>query len=171
MYQAIKRTALFGAVIGVAVVLAIVSHSAGARDGVVAPVAEKLSVQSRDGKVLVRLTFDNQSQQTVYLPRELLTATAPEGRVFVVRDSSNGDPLNYIGMTVRRPPPSKRDVVALKPNGKLSNTIDITQSYQFMPGRHAYQLNLAGSYWTDLDKMAQPTPMEPASTMFAHVGK
>jgi hypothetical protein len=158
---------------GVAGVFAMVTFStgAGARDGVSPLVTEKLAVDSRDGKVLVKITIDNQSDKPVYVARSLMSATEPEGRIFDVRDSSNGDPLDYVGMMVKRPPPGKKDYVAVKPHSKLSNTIDITQSYRFQAGRHAYQVNLAGSYLTDLNKLEQETAVEPVSAMFAHVGQ
>jgi hypothetical protein len=158
---------------GVAGVFAMVTFSAGAgaRDGVTPSVTEKLAVDTHDGKVLVKLTIDNQSDHPVYVARSLMTEKEPEGRVFDVRDSSNGDPLDYIGMMVKRPPPGKKDFVAVKPHSKLSNTIDITQSYRFQVGRHAYQVNRAGSYVTNLDKLDQESPVEPVSAMFAHVGQ
>jgi hypothetical protein len=88
-----------------------------------------------------------------------------------VRDSSNGDPLDYTGAMVKRGPLGKDDFLALKPHSKHHNTIDITNSYAFRQGRHAYHLTFAGSYVTDLKKLDKLTPAEPASVMFAHVGK
>lgn len=160
-------------VAGVAGLFAMVTFStgAGARDGVTPLVSQKLSVDTHDGKVLVKVTVDNQSDKPVYVARSLMNATEPEGRIFEVRDSSNGDPLDYVGMMVKRPPPGKKDFVAVKPHSKLSNTIDITQSYHFQVGRHAYQVNFAGSYLTDLNKLDQETAVEPVSVMFAHVGQ
>jgi hypothetical protein len=144
--------------------------SVSARDGIVNPVTEKIQVESRDGKVLVRLTFDNQSDSTVYLPRTLASDKEPIGNWFEVRDSSNGDPLDYTGPMVKRSPLGKQDFLALKPHSTHHNTIDITHAYAFMQGRHAYQLNFAGHYATDLKKLDALTEAEPASVMFAHVG-
>lgn len=157
------------AMLGAACVLGA-AGSASARDGIVNPVSEKLQVDSRDGKVLVRLTFDNQSDSTVYLPRTLASDKEPTGNWFKVRDSSNGDPLDYTGPMVKRKPLGKGDFLPLKPHSKHHNTIDITHAYAFMQGRHAYQLEFAGHYATDLKQLETLTPAEPASVMFAHVG-
>lgn len=174
MFKGFKQGGkVLAAVAGLAGVVAMTAMvaGAGARDGVSPQVTEKLSVASADGKVLVKVTVDNQSDKVIYVARSLMTATEPEGRMFEVRDSSNGDPLDYVGMMVKRPPPGKKDYVAVKPHSKLSNTLDITQSYHFQAGRHAYQVNLAGSYLADLNKLDQETAVEPASAMFAHVGE
>ena len=145
--------------------------SAGARDGLMNAVSEKVEVGSRNGKVLVRLTIDNQSERTVYVPRTVASDTELFGRWFEVRDSSNGDPIDYIGPTVKRAPLGKDDYLAVKPHSRHRNTIDITGAYAFMPGRHTYQLNYAGSYVADLKKIGQLTPVEPDSVLFAHIGK
>lgn len=144
--------------------------SAAARDGLMNTVTEKVQVESRNGKVLVRLTIDNQSDQTVYVPRTVASDNELFGNWFEVRDSSNGDPLDYIGPTVKRAPLGKDDFLAVKPHSRHRNTIDITRAYKFMPGRHTYQLSYSGNYLTDLKHIDKPTPAEPDSVMFAHVG-
>ena len=40
-----------------------------------------------------------------------------------------------------------------------------------MPGRHTYQLSYAGNYLADVKQLAQLTPVEPDSVLFAHIGK
>jgi hypothetical protein len=89
----------------------------------------------------------------------------------VVRDSSNGDPINYIGPTVKHAPLGKDDYLPVKPHSRHHNTIDITQAYAFMAGRHTYQLNFAGNYVADVKQVAQLTPVEPDSAMFAYIGQ
>jgi hypothetical protein len=158
------------AMLGAACMMAAIG-SAGARDGTVNAVTQKVQVESREGKVLVRLTFENQSDGTVYLLRSLASDKEPLGNWFEVRDSSNGDPLDYTGPMVKRMPLSKADFVPLKPHARHQNTIDITHSYAFLQGRHAYQLTFAGNYVTDLRTLQNTTPAEPASVMFAYVGK
>jgi hypothetical protein len=158
------------AMLGAACLVATVG-SASARDGTVNAVTQKVQVESRDGKVLVRLTFENQSDGTVYLLRSLASDKKLLGNWFEVRDSSNGDPLDYTGPMVKRMPLGKADFLPLKPHARHYNTIDITHSYAFLQGRHAYQLTFAGNYVTDLKTLENLTPAEPASVMFAHVGK
>jgi hypothetical protein len=164
---------ILAALLGAACVAAVVAvgGSASARDGLVNPVSEKVAVESRDGKVLVRLTIDNQSDRTVWVARSVATEQELFGNWFDVRDSSNGDPLDYIGPTVKRAPLGKADFVAVKPHSQLKNTIDITRAYAFMQGRHTYQLNYAGSYLADVRKIAQATPAEPDSVLFAHIAQ
>jgi hypothetical protein len=158
------------ALLGAACVLGT-AGSASARDGIVNPVSQKVQVESRGGKVLVRVTFDNQSERTIYLPRTLASDKELTGNWIEVRDSSNGDPLDYTGVMVKRSPLGKADFLALKPHSQHQNTIDITRSYAFMQGRHAYQLTVAGNYVSDLKSLGNLTPAEPASVMFAHVGQ
>ncbi|MES2755875.1 MAG: hypothetical protein V4693_00755 [Pseudomonadota bacterium] len=149
----------------------MLAGSAAARDGVRNMVHEMVKVESRDGNVLVRLTIDNQSDRTVYVPRSVASDKELFGNYFEVRASSNGDPVNYVGPMVKRAPLGKDDFLAVKPRTRHHNTIDITSAYAFLPGRHAYQLNYAGHYVADLKKIEHTTPLEPDSVMFAHVGK
>jgi len=170
MGRAIQVTKhLLAAMLGAACLLG--GHGASARDGMMNSVSEKVQVESRDGKVLVRVTFDNQSDRTVYVPRTVASDKELFGNWFEVRDSSNGDPVEYIGPTVKRAPLGKDDYLAVKPHSKHRNTIDITKAYAFMSGRHTYQLNYAGNYVADVKKVEQLTPVEPDSVMFAHVGQ
>lgn len=174
MFNAIqKRGKLFAAIAGMAGVLAMtaISSGAGARDGVAPVISSKVAVESHEGQVLAKLTISNDSERTIYVPRVFTLEGEPEGNLFEVRDSSNGDPLDFIGMMVKRPPPTKKDFVAVKPHAKLSNTLDISNSYRFVPGRHAYQISLNGSYLADLSKLEQSTRIEPTAAMFAHVGQ
>lgn len=161
---------LLAAMLGAACLLGV-TGSAIARDGVMNSVSEKVQVESRHGKVLVRLTFDNQSDHTVYVPRSMASEKELFGSWFEVRDSSNGDPIDYIGPMVKRAPLGKDDFLAVKPHTKHRNTIDITKAYAFMQGRHTYQLSYAGNYVADVKKIEQLTPVEPDSVMFAHVGQ
>jgi hypothetical protein len=161
---------LVAATLGTAVLLGA-SGSAGARDGVMNAVTEKVRVESRNGKVLVRLTFENDSDRTVYVPRSVAVDKQLLNPWFEVRDSSNGDPIQYTGPMVKRPPLGKDDYLALKPHSIHRNTIDITHAYAFMAGRHTYQLNFAGNYVADVKQVDQLTAVEPDSVMFAFVGK
>jgi hypothetical protein len=161
---------LLAAMLGAACLLGT-SGGAIARDGVMNSVSEKVQVEARDGRVLVRVTFDNQSDRTVYVPRTVASDKVLFGNWFEVRDSSNGDPIDYIGPTVKRAPLGKDDFLPVKPHSKHRNTIDITKAYAFMQGRHTYQLSYAGNYVADVKKVEQLTPVEPDSAMFAHVGK
>ena len=166
----ITTCVLLAAALGAAALLGA-SGSVGARDGDMHSVSEKIQVESRNGKVLVRLTFENNSDRTVYVPRSVASDKALFGAWFEVRDSTNGDPVDYIGPTVKRAPLGKDDYLPVKAHARHHNTIDITDAYAFVPGRRTYQLNFAGNYVADITQIAGLTPLEPASVMFAHVGK
>jgi hypothetical protein len=162
-------------VAGIAGVLAMVAMTAGAgaraRDGVHPVVTSKVAVESRDSQVLATVTINNQTENTVFVPRVLAQEGEPEGNLFEVRDSSNGDPLDYVGMMVKRPAPTKKDFVPIKPHASLLTTFAISNSYRFATGRHAYQISLNGSYLTDLSKLEQHSQIEAPPVMFAHVGQ
>ena len=163
-------SALLAAALGAASLLGA-SGSAGARNEVMHPVSEKVQVESRSGKVLVRVTFENNSDRTVYVARSVASDKELFGAWFDVRHSSNGDPVDYIGPTVKRAPLGRDDYLPIKPHARHQNTIDITAAYAFMAGRRTYQLNFAGNYAVDVTQIAKLTAVEPASVMFAHVGK
>ncbi|MDL2357764.1 MAG: hypothetical protein QFF03_21130, partial [Pseudomonadota bacterium] len=159
-----------GAALGAACLLGC-AGSAAARDGVANAVSEKVQVESHNGKVLVRLTIDNQSDATVYVPRAVATAPLLLGARFEVRDSANGDPIEYVGPVVRPLPLGKADFLAVRPHTRHRNTIDITGAYAFMAGRHTYQLSYAGSYLADVSRLELYTPVEPDAVLFAFIGK
>jgi hypothetical protein len=163
-------TVLIAAALGAASLLGA-AGSAGARDGIMSSVSEKVQVESRNGRVLVRLTIDNDSDRTVYVARAVASEKELFGAAFELRDSSNGDPIDYIGPMVKRAPLGKDDYLAVKPHSRHRNVIDITQAYAFMPGRHTYQLSYAGNYLADVKQITQLTPVEPDSVLFTHSGK
>jgi hypothetical protein len=119
-------------------------------------VSEAIAVESRQGKVLVHVTITNRGARTVYVPNTVAADKELFGRVFAVRDAASGAALEYIGPMVKRGPLTRDDYVAVKPRGKHSNTIDITRSYAFLPGKHTYQLSHAADYFADLERLAMP---------------
>lgn len=167
------RGTMFAVVAGVAGLLAmgVMNAGASARDGVVPVISSKIVVDTHDGQLLAKITIDNHSEHTIYVPRVLASEGEPEGNLFEVRDSSNGDPLDYVGMLVKRAPPTKHDFVAIKPHGQLATRFDISHAYRFMNGRHAYQINFSGIFVNDLNRLDQSTPIGVATAMFAHVGQ
>lgn len=132
-------------------------------------VSEKLQVESRDGKVLVHLTFANHGDQVVYLPRSVASDREPAGAWFEVRDSSNGDPLDYIGPQLKRSPQGKRDYMALGPHAVHRHTIDISKTYAFLQGRHTYELSYSGRYLTDIARPEAAAELQPEPVLFAYV--
>ena len=126
-------------------------------------VSETLQVAAQDGKVIVTVLAENRSAQTVYLPRTLVGDKTLSGALFTVREGVNGDPLVYTGRMVKRGPLGKGDYLALAPHATLSNSIDITHSYGFLPGKHRYRLAYEGQVVADLDRLGdvQSIAVEP----------
>lgn len=139
-----------------------------AKDKPMRGVSEKVSVASRDGKVLVTLTVSNRTTQPIYLWKVTYQGKQLFGPDFDVKQAGSAAPVNYIGPMVKRAPPGPDDYFKLEPNGVHSNTIDITQSYDFLPGKRRYRLSHTGSYVTDLQQLDNPVAMKPASTVFTH---
>jgi hypothetical protein len=131
-------------------------------------VSEKVAVASRDGKVLVTLTVSNKSRQPIYLWKVTYEGQQLFGPDFDISVAGSAAPLNYIGPMVKRAPPQPGDFLTLEPNGVHSNTIDITRSYDFLPGMQRYRLSHTGSYVSDLRQLDNPLAMKPAATTFTH---
>lgn len=131
-------------------------------------VSEKVSVASRDGKVLVTLTVSNKTRQPIYLWKVTYQGQQLFGPDFDLSVAGSAAPVNYIGPVVKRAPPQADDYFKVDPGGVHSNTIDITRSYDFLQGTQRYRLSHTGMYVTDLQKLDNPVAMKPASTVFTH---
>ena len=158
-----------GLAIGLVASLMLIAGSASAQDGGKPPVSEKLRVESRNGKVLVRLTFANHGDQVVYLPRAIASEQALSGAWFAIRDSSNGDLLDYLGPIAKDAPLASEDYVALAPHAVHHHTIDISKHYGFLQGRHTYELKFAGVYLADQRKPDVLATLAPEEVMFSVV--
>ncbi|RSZ57559.1 hypothetical protein HF313_26985 [Massilia atriviolacea] len=139
-----------------------------AKDRPMSGVSEKVSVASRGGKVLVTLTVSNKTRQPIYLWKVTYAGTQLFGPEFDISVAGSAAPVDYIGPMVKRAPPGPDDFLKVEPNGVHRNTIDITASYDFQPGKQRYRLSHTGSYVTDLQQLDHPVAMKPASTVFTH---
>ncbi len=111
--------------------------------------SETVKVESRDGKVLVTLSVDNAGTAPVHVPVALYKDKELFGRAFTITTDKGVD-VAYVGPMVKRGPLTAADFVKVAPGKKLSNTIDITRSYDFKAGTHTYMLRYAGKVVTDL---------------------
>ena len=131
-----------------------------------------LAVKSDKGRVLVEVLLDNQSAHAVHVPRAIATESALSGQLFDIRDAGTGEPLGYVGSMVKGGPATTADFLTLKPRARHRNTIDITDSYAFKPGRHNYRLSHQASYLTDLARLDRDAlPLEAAPVRFAHTAR
>ncbi len=130
--------------------------------------SETVKVESRDGKVLVTLSVDNAGAAPVHVPVALYKDKELFGRVFTLT-TEEGAEVPYIGPMVKRGPWTAADFVKVGPGKKLSNSIDITRSYDFKAGTHAYVLRYAGKLLTELRNLdaASAAPAPPA-VRFTH---
>ncbi|MES2128430.1 MAG: hypothetical protein V4463_14275 [Pseudomonadota bacterium] len=110
-----------------------------------------LSVATQPGKVLVQVSVENHGARPVKVLRALLLEKELEGRLFEV--SADGQPVPYIGMMVKRGAFTAADYVRVKAHGKRHNTIDITHSYQWLPGEHRYEIRYGDSAPVSFDFM------------------
>jgi hypothetical protein len=96
---------------------------------------ETLSVEVKQGRVLLHIKLHNRSAGTIRVAKEIATENELERGLFEVKDSDSGAAIAYTGMMVKRSAPTAQDYVAIKPRGSRSNTIEISKSYEFQPGR------------------------------------
>ncbi len=130
--------------------------------------SETVKVESRDGKVRVTLSVDNAGAAPVHVPVALYKDKELFGRAFTIT-MDKGLEVDYVGPMVKRGPWTAADFIKVAPGKKLSNTIDITRSYDFKPGTHTYMLRYAGKVLTDLrdlDMASTAAPLAPAT--FTH---
>jgi len=131
-------------------------------------VKHRIEIDTPPGKVLVNLTVTNQGKTTVWIAREMAVEKELTGRRFDVRDFGNR-PIDYTGRMVKRAALTAADYVALAPGQVLKNTIDITRTYAFQPGRHTYNIGYNGPVLLDVKRLDAVTefPAKPVSFVFS----
>ncbi len=131
-------------------------------------VAETLAVQSQAGRVLVTVQFENSGDLPVYVEKTVAVEKEPWGRLFEIRETASGALITYTGPLVKRGPLDRDDFLEIPPRSKHSNTLDITRSYDFLPGKHTYRLSHRGTYLADVHQMAAPSVLQPEPAVFTH---
>jgi hypothetical protein len=149
----------------------VVAAAAHAGGGKMTGVRQQVQVDSRDGKVWVKLSAENGGAKPVYLPNAVYKSDRLFGRVFDIKNLDTGAEVDYIGPMVKRGPYTRADYLVLKPGARLSHAIDITGSYDFKPGKHNYQLAYAGSYVGDIAHLDAGSEAPVAPVTFTHTGK
>lgn len=157
--------------IGLTIALALLAlPAAAAPQGGSMNASETLKVESREGKVLVTLSVDNAGAAPVYVPAAVYKDKELFGRTFTIT-TEQGVAIDYVGPMVKRGPFTAADFVKVAAGKKISNTIDITRSYDFKAGTHTYVLRCAGKVLPDLNNLdALATVALPAVT-FNYTGK
>jgi hypothetical protein len=115
---------------------------------------ERLLVEQQQGRVRVKVSFDNQTDHKVFVANAIAVENDLSNALFEVKENSGAD-IPYVGMMAKRSPPGPDDYYAIAPHSKHENTIDITDSYAFQAGSHGYKLSYQGTYLQDLNKLDQ----------------
>ncbi len=126
---------------------------------------EKLSVEIRQGRVLLHIEMHNRSASTIRVAKEFAVENELERGLFELQDSDSGATIPYTGMLVKRGPFTLQDYVPIKPKGKRSNTIEISKSYVFEAGR-SYTLRHRPHYLPDGGNPEQPMAIEAVTVQF-----
>lgn len=137
--------------------LGLIAVAASAHTGGKMALTSSLDVATRAGKMLVTVKVENHTDKPVYVPRSVYEDDELFRREFDVRDGSGAE-VQYIGPMVKRGPFTRDDYLAVKPGAKVSNTIDITRSYDFKKGPHKYTVSYAGGPVADLARLDNPVP-------------
>jgi hypothetical protein len=145
-------------------ILIAAAATACAKEPSMNQVSESLRVDAAGGKVLVHVTVNNGSDRPVWVPAAVARAHELTRREFDVQ--AGGKPVDYAGRMVKRGPITADDYVRLAPHARLENTVDITGSYAWPAGSHAYTLAYEGSYLTDIARLDSPTSIPVASAAF-----
>ena len=146
--------------------LAATAHAGGR----MSTVQQSVAALSKDGKVIVTVSLVNGSANAVYVPKAVFEDDELFARTFDVRDAASGAEVDYIGPMVKRGPYTKDDFVAVKPGDKRSNSIDITRSFDFRPGR-SYKVAYSGAYLHDLARLDAGTTSSSAAPKFTFTAK
>ncbi|MES2297808.1 MAG: hypothetical protein V4582_12245 [Pseudomonadota bacterium] len=150
--------------------VALACAAAGPASAAAAAIAltERLAVETRDGKVLLHVSFENRGKRTLYVPASLARDDEPEGNLFEIVDTASGAPLAYTGKMVKRGPLGRDDYVAIAPHSLRRNTIDLSRSYAFARGAHSYSLTAPAHFLPTLEALDAPVALAPAPASFRH---
>jgi hypothetical protein len=126
-------------------------------------------VSASKGSILVHVAFRNDSSESVLI-MEGAWGIAPRGGSgdrdslfepeFAVR--SEGKQIRYIGPEVKRLPYTRENFVEFKPGDTSAWTAQIARDYDFLPGRHEYEVAFIHLEFDErtgqiVSKAAQPT--------------
>jgi hypothetical protein len=129
---------------------------------------QTLQIAASGKRVLVTLTFSNHGDRPVFVRDMAAVHTELTAPLFDV-STDTGAPIPYIGKMVKRGPITADDYHAVAPRSSLSNTIDITRSYGFLPGTHRYRLSYQVTYLTDLTQPDTPEKGPVLETEFTYM--
>jgi hypothetical protein len=99
-----------------------------------------LEVEATHQSLFAHLRFFNPSHENnLYLEKRKVFDT-PTPRTNVFRVQCDGQKIGYKGELAKRVPPGRADFLLLPPGKDFSKTVDISNLYEFLPGRHTYSI-------------------------------
>ena len=102
---------------------------------------------ARGDDVVVRVTLSNQTGKVEHLLRWRTPLDGVEAPLFEVQ--RDGQPVPYLGRSVKRPLPGPGDYVRLEPGATLSQTVELSA---------LYEMSVTGSYTIRYKSEAVPAP-------------
>ncbi|SDC21405.1 peptidyl-Lys metalloendopeptidase [Massilia sp. PDC64] len=164
----------YRAVILLATLLGGIGHAAPPR-GIVVEVTPARQSLTRNQDIIVTVTIRNTSRTWQYLPKWQTPFAGVQAPLFdVTRD---GLPVSYLGIMVKRAPPTSADLIALAPGAARSSRVELSALYR-MDITGAYTIRyrtdrlqgatapLAASVWIDgrLPRGLPESSYEPVTT-------
>jgi len=140
--------------------------TSGAGENGLSQFKEEIIVETQKSHIFIKMVFDNQTADAVFVPKSIAAAKALSNAFFVIK-TTNGENIDYIGFMVKRAPLDADDYVAIEPHSKRENTLDITNSYAFKNGTHNYTLSHEGYYLNDLMHLDQLSTTNVVQANFA----
>jgi hypothetical protein len=103
-------------------------------------ISAHLDVQILGAAVLASLTIRNDSDADAYLEKSKVFADGEvTNDLFIITAADALVP--YKGIMVKRNSPAADDFLTLPPGKEFKTTVDLSKTYSFPPGKHAYAIH------------------------------
>ena len=100
------------------------------------PVKKTLTVAQHDKRLILRFAFENTATFDVFVLKD-----APS--VFI---TCNGQDIDEIGPSEKRKPYTIADYELVSPGKSTLRTLEITERFAWLPGKHKYITSVSGDY-------------------------
>jgi peptidyl-Lys metalloendopeptidase len=113
---------------GMLAALLLIGNAEAAAGGIVVELTPTLQNLAGSNDVVVTVTIRNTSHNTLYVPTWQTPFAGVQAPLFdVTRD---GLPVTYLGIRVKRPPPTSADFIALGPGASRSVRVELSSLYR-----------------------------------------
>lgn len=129
-----------------ALVLSAVAAGAVSAAGLRATLEVDRAWLGAEDDVVAAVTITNDSTGTIVVPRWQIPGARLEADLFQV--TRDGQAVEYLGILVKRPAPTRSDLVAIGPGQSISGRTELSRHYDMASGGEylvSYRLELAGS--------------------------